>query len=43
MITVPRSVAGSIVRRSRCSAMIGTYSMPCMPATSASTGPGDVP
>ena len=40
---VPFSVFGSIVSRIRWSAMIGTYSMPCVPAISASTGPADAP
>ena len=41
--TVPVSVFGSIVPRTRCSATIGAYSMPCVPAMSASTGPGLMP
>jgi hypothetical protein len=42
-MTAPRSVAGSIVVRNRWDATIGTYSIPCVPDTSASTGPRSRP
>ena len=40
MITVPEICAGSSSSISRSSAMMEAYSVPCAPATSASTGPG---
>ena len=41
--TVPRRVFGSIAALIRWSVMIGTYSMPCVPATSRRTGPDEAP
>ena len=42
-ITVPDSVDASTVAGSFSSAMIDAYSVPCAPASSASTGPGLAP
>ncbi len=42
-MTVPDTSAGSSVSISRSIAMIEAYSVPCAPATRASTGPGRVP
>ncbi len=43
MTTVPEICAGSSFSISFSSAMIEAYSVPCAPATSASTGPGRAP
>src|SRR5450432_2626602 len=43
MMTVPWSSAGWICPRSSCSARMGGYSYPWLPAISASTGPGCAP
>ena len=42
-MAAPRMRAGSSSRRSRWSAMIDVYSYPCVPATSARTGPAAAP
>ena len=43
MITVPEISAGFSMPINFSSAMIEVYSVPCEPATSASTGPGFAP